>query len=240
MARRVVHFETIRSVNEGAMRYPVFKNRVFRIFDLDIWPYCPSIRFLLNVPIAGTTARRLVHLETIRSVNEGAMRYPVFKNRVFRIFDLDLWPYYPSIRFLLNVPIAGTMARRLVHFETIRSVNEGAMRYPVFKNRVFRIFDLDLWPNYPSIRLLLNMPIAGTSARRVVYFETIRSVNEGAMRYPVFKNRIFCIFDLDHWPFYPSIRFLLNVPIAGTSARRLVHFETIRSVNEGAMRYPVF
>ena len=40
--------------------------------------------------------------------------------------------------------LAGTMARLLVHFETIRSVNEGAMRYPVFTNRVFRIFDLDL------------------------------------------------------------------------------------------------
>ena len=35
--------------------------------------------------------------------------------------------------FLLSVHLAGVTARRVVHFETIRPVNEDAVRYPVLK-----------------------------------------------------------------------------------------------------------
>ena len=45
-------------------------------FDLDILESC----FLLSVHLAGVTARRVVHFETIRPVNEDAVRYPVFSN----------------------------------------------------------------------------------------------------------------------------------------------------------------
>ena len=51
----------------------------------------------MRVPIAGTTARRLVHFKTIWSVNEGAMRYPVFKACLYAgvelvtlTFDLEM------------------------------------------------------------------------------------------------------------------------------------------------------
>ena len=64
-------------------------------FDLDIL----ESGFLLSVHLAGVTARRVVHLETIRPVNEGAVRYPILKRCFFRIFDLDLWPWHTWILF---------------------------------------------------------------------------------------------------------------------------------------------
>ena len=44
-------------------------------FDLDILESC----FLLSVHLAVVTGRRMVHFETIRPVNEDAVRYPVLK-----------------------------------------------------------------------------------------------------------------------------------------------------------------
>ena len=44
-------------------------------FDLDIL----ESGFLLSFHLAGVTARRVVHFETIRPVNEDAVRYPVLK-----------------------------------------------------------------------------------------------------------------------------------------------------------------
>ena len=46
----------------------------------------------------------------------------------------------------MNVPIAVTMARVLVHFEMIRSVNEGAMRTPCLKIGFFAYLTLTFDP----------------------------------------------------------------------------------------------
>ena len=75
----MVHFETILLVNEDAVRYPVL-NWVFfayltLTFDLDML----ESGFLLSVHMSGVTGRRVVHFETIRPVNEDAVRYPVLK-----------------------------------------------------------------------------------------------------------------------------------------------------------------
>ena len=56
------------------------------IFDLDIFEF----GFLLSDHLAGVSARRVVHFETIRPVTEDAVRYPVLNWVFLRIFDFDL------------------------------------------------------------------------------------------------------------------------------------------------------